>query len=134
MVPESASEAYLSTSPWNQFATIETLSGGTTERLKCATPAISFKNGELSFTCETEGVTYKDSITSPSGSSGSFGTGSVSLGSCVTVSVYATKAGYTNSETTTLALPISMKGDMNDDGEVNVADHVELSKIILNQE
>ena len=134
VVPESASEAYLSTSPWNQFATIETLTGGMTERLKCATPAISFKNGELSFTCETEGVTYKYSITSPSGSSGSVGTGSVSLGSCVTVSVYATKAGYTNSETTTLALPISMKGDMNDDGEVNVADHVELSKIILNQE
>ena len=30
--------------------------------------------------------------------------------------------------------PKAVRGDVNDDGEVNVADHVELSKIILNQE
>ena len=133
MVPESASEAYLSTSPWNQFATIETLEGGSTERLKCATPTISFTNGQLSFSCETEGVTYKYSISSLGGGSGtSTGSGSVNLGSGVTVSVYATKTGYSNSDTATLTLPISMKGDVNGDGQVNAADHVELTNIIMN--
>jgi len=133
MVPESASEAYLSTSPWNQFATIETLEGGSTERLKCATPTISFTNGQLSFSCETEGVTYKYSISSLGGGSGtSTGSGSVNLGSGVTVSVYATKTGFSNSDTATLTLPISMKGDVNGDGQVNAADHVELTNIIMN--
>ncbi len=133
MVPESASEAYLSTSLWNQFATIETLEGGSTERLKCATPTISFNKGQITFTCETEGVTYNYSISSLGGGSGtSTGSGSVNLGSGVTVSVYATKTGYSNSDTATLTLPISMKGDVNGDGQVNAADHVELTNIIMN--
>ena len=131
MVPESASEAYLSTSPWNQFATIETLEGGSTERLKCATPTISFNKGQITFTCETEGVTYNYSISSLSGGSGT-STGSVNIDSNVTVSVYATKTGYSNSDTATLTLPISMKGDVNGDGQVNAADHVELTNIIMN--
>ena len=134
VVPESASEAYLSNTLWNQFETIETQSGGTTERLRCATPAIVFKNGDLSFTCKTPGVTYKYTLTCPSNDIGSVGAGSVSVGSGVTVSVYATKTGYTNSETTTATLPISMKGDVNGDGEVNIADHVELTEIIMNQQ
>lgn len=134
VVPESASEAYLSTSPWNQFDSIETQSGGTTERLRCATPSIIFKNGQLSFTCKTTGVTYKYTITCPSNDIGSVGAGSVYVGSGVTVSVYATKTGYTNSDTTTATLPISMKGDVNGDGEVNVADHVELTGIIMDQQ
>ncbi len=134
VVPESASEAYLSTSPWNQFDSIETQSGGTTERLRCATPSIIFKNGQLSFTCKTTGVTYKYTITCPSNDIGSVGAGSVYVGYGVTVSVYATKTGYTNSDTTTATLPISMKGDVNGDGEVNVADHVELTGIIMDQQ
>ena len=53
------------------------------------------------------------------------------------VSVYAAKTGYINSETATAEFNISsdiiMSGDVNNDGKVNVADHVKLSEIIMNQ-
>ena len=51
------------------------------------------------------------------------------------VTVYATKAGYNNSDAATIEIQANsgVKGDVDGDGKVNVADHVELSKIILNQ-
>ena len=56
----------------------------------------------------------------------------------VTISVYASKDGYSLSDTATKVVKLSdvggKRGDLNGDGEVNVADHVELSKIILNQQ
>jgi hypothetical protein len=61
--------------------------------------------------------------------------GEITLTNKYTVSVYATKDGYDKSDTATLDIIGSAGafGDLNEDGEVNVADHVELSKIILNQ-
>ena len=53
-----------------------------------------------------------------------------------TVSVYASKEGYTDSEVASKSFQVAgagKKGDVNGDGDVNVADHVELSKIILGQ-
>ena len=61
--------------------------------------------------------------------------GEITLTNKYTVSVYATKDGYDKSDTATLDIIGSAGafGDLNEYGEVNVADHVELSKIILNQ-
>ena len=51
------------------------------------------------------------------------------------VSVYASKEGYENSDTVTSEINIKgIHGDLNGDGIVNVADHVELSSIIMSQE
>ena len=132
-VQETAKATYLATSPWNLFATIETLVGGPVEEQKCATPTITFQNGQLIFACDTEGVTYSYTITCPSSTSNNNDTGVVNLGSTVTVSVSASKTGYRISDTATKTLTISTRGDVDGDGEVNVADHVELSDIIMNQ-
>ncbi len=99
---------------------------------KCATPTISMENDKLKFSCETEGVTFYYTTIGLDKKSGN---GSeMSLVSKYQVSVYAAKDGYDNSNTTTMDITVggnNIKGDINNDGAVNVADHVALSNIIM---
>ena len=64
----------------------------------------------------------------------------INLSHTYVISVYATKDGYEPSDVATKEITISgessgqessVKGDVNGDGEVNVADHVALSDIIM---
>ena len=68
----------------------------------CAKPTISYANGKLTFYCETEGVTCQSTITDTD--IASYSTNEVKLGVTYIISVYATKAGYENSEVTTATL------------------------------
>ena len=58
-VPESKTGYYQTTEPWSKFGKVLTLSGETPEEpeepKKCATPSISYSDGQLQFSCETEG-------------------------------------------------------------------------------
>ena len=105
-VPVGTKEKYKSTEGWKDFLFIEegTGSGGgtTPEPEQCAKPTISYANGKLMFSCATDGATCQYTITDSDIKSG-IGD-EVEL--CVTyqVSVYATKAGYNNSETATATL------------------------------
>ena len=111
---------------------------------KCATPTIKAENGILKFECATEGVEFhynvqlsSDYETSYSGTynkANDSGINGVEL-PYATISVYASKSGYSLSDTATLTVKLSngKLGDLNGDGEVNVADHVVLSSIILDQ-
>ena len=103
-------------------------------RGKCALPTISIENGKVRFGCETEGVTYHYNIVSLGSKSGEGN--EVQLKNTYSVTVYATKEDYINSDSVTAEVESvgGLKGDVNNDGIVDVADHVELSKIILNQE
>lgn len=110
-------------------ATIET-----GEVLICAKPEIKYVDGKISFTCATEGAVCHWNIASRSSGTGF----EVTTNPKVTISVYATKEGYINSSMATMQIAISgnavgIKGDVDGNGVVNVADHVELSKIIMNQ-
>lgn len=54
-----------------------------------------------------------------------------------TITVYASKEGYIDSEVARASFLVAgagKKGDVNGDNKVDVADHVELSKIIMGQE
>ena len=105
-VPVGTKEKYKNTDGWKDFLFIEegTGSGGgtTPEPEQCAKPTISYANGKLMFSCATDGATCQYTITDRDIKSG-IGD-EVEL--CVTyqVSVYATKAGYNNSETATATL------------------------------
>ena len=109
---------------------------------KCATPTMKVNNGILSFECATEGVEYHYQAISDGGfgnetytydKDNDGGINGIILPT-ITISVYASKKGYTPSDTATKTYKYSgQKGDLNGDGAVNVADHVELSNIILNQ-
>lgn len=90
---------------------------------KCATPTITFVDGELVFSCETEGVEYQWEITVEDARKGN--SSNVSLTGVYTVSVFATKAGCDNSGVATMEFCVGAGDevcDVNKDGVVDVAD------------
>ena len=99
-VPGSALSSYQTTAPWSGFGTIKALEG--TEAKKCEKPVISYANGELDFTCSTEGVEFASEIKCDDVKK--FNTSKVSLSACYDISVTATKAGYDNSDVATAKL------------------------------
>ena len=99
-VPEGSIDAYKATSPWSKFGTIVALDGDTPEPPKpekCATPSISYANGKLKFSCETEGAECVTVITD-SDIKTHYGN-EISLTATYNLTVYATKTDYENSDT-----------------------------------
>ena len=101
-VPGSALSLYQATAPWSGFGTIKALGGTEPETKKCEKPVISYANGELDFTCSTEGVEFASEIKCKDVNK--FNTSKVSLSACYDISVTATKAGYDNSDVATAKL------------------------------
>ena len=101
-VPASAINEYKTTEPWSSFGTFKILEGTEIETKKCEAPTIAYKDGELSFTCATEGVEYVSEVNSTDVSK--FYTSTVALTACYDIKVYATKAGYGNSDVATAKL------------------------------
>ena len=127
---KSALDDYKVTWPWSDFAVYEFIKEGDKEQ--CAKPTISCNNGKLIFSCDTEGVEYHWNISSPNTA---LGTGSeVTFEPTVIVSVYASKDGYDDSDTTTMEIKgVSSHGDANGDGEVNITDVTYVIDIINQQ-
>ena len=104
-VPVGTIEKYRSAPGWNNFLFIEEGTGGggvTPTPQKCEKPSISYSKGKLTFHSATEGAAYQYSITDSDIKSGN--AQDVQLGVTYIISVYATKAGYENSETATATL------------------------------
>ena len=99
-VPGYSLSLYQATAPWSGFGTIKALEG--TEAKKCEKPVVSYNNGELIFTCSTEGVEFASEIKCDDVKK--FNTSKVSLSACYDISVTATKAGYDNSDVATAKL------------------------------
>ncbi len=90
---------------------------------KCATPTIAFVDGKLTFSCETEDVEFTYEVTNTDVKKGNGN--EVTIGGTYKVSVYATKAGYDDSDVATLEFTLGAGGkvcDVNKDGAVDVAD------------
>ena len=103
-VPKGTIDKYKATDGWKDFLFIEEGTGGgdTPTTQKCEKPTISYENGKLTFTSETEGAVCQYSITDTDIKAGSGN--EVQLGVTYNISVYATKSGYENSETATATL------------------------------
>jgi hypothetical protein len=101
-VPANSVNAYKAADPWKNFKSIVAIDGETPTTQKCEKPTISYNNGELSFASETEGATFISTISDADISS--YSTSTVQLGITYTISVYATKSGYDNSDVTTATL------------------------------
>lgn len=126
-IPEGSVDLYKATDPWSRFGTLKPFSGEGGEEgeqeepKKCEKPTISYRHGELSFASATEGVDFVSDI---SDTDIKMHNGSkVNLSVTYTVSVYATKAGYENSETAIATLcwiDVDPKTEGIDNGVANV--------------
>lgn len=114
------------------FSCIKAITGSSSGKLTA--PTITIESGVLKFDCGTNDAEYRYSITYPESNENMTGN-NVLMPTSFTVSVFAVKSGYEKSDIATKEFTIvnGVKGDLTGEGEVNVADHVELSKIILNQ-
>ena len=126
-VPNSTIDNYKTSAPWSSFGNIvvveENILG------LCATPTINYANGKVRFACETEGVVYVPMVTvSPNQQLTS---DELEIGGTFTVSVYAMKEGYFNSDIATMTINMSQMGDVNADGELNAADITAVVNAIL---
>ena len=101
-VPEASKEKYMSTDPWRRFMSFKSLTDDDPDEQKCAEPTISYHHGKLTFYCETEDAVCQSTITNADITS--YSGNEVQLGVTYHISVYATKAGYKNSETVTATL------------------------------
>ena len=131
-VPAASLSNYSNAEPWKNFASKVAIDGGEIPQTqKCAKPTITFNDGKLTFSCATQGVEYISEITAPAMTKKY--DNEISLGSTYTVTVYATKVGYINSDKASIEIQANsgIKGDLTEDGKVDVADHVELSNIIM---
>ena len=124
-VPESKAEYYQTTEPWSKFGKILTLSGDTPSAPeKCATPTISYADGKLQFSCETEGAECYYSLNCPDVKTGvkvSEGQ-NVTLSACYDITCYAKAEGYDNSDVATAKLYwLPSSGTLEGDNINNVA-------------
>ena len=133
--PEASISSYQSTNPWNKFSSFKTLSGEDVEMKQCNKPLITFADGKLIFTCDTEGAECVATITDADIKT-HYGN-EIPLTMTYTVSVYATKEGYKNSDVVTKIIDLTgtagsgVYGDVNGDGVVNAADVVKVTNIIM---
>ena len=103
-VPKGTIDKYKATDGWKDFLFIEEGTGGgdTPTTQECEKPTISYENGKLTFSSATDGAVCQYSITDTDIKAGSGN--EVQLVVTYTISVYATKSGYENSETATATL------------------------------
>jgi hypothetical protein len=102
-VPSGSIGAYKTTAPWSDFKQIVPAKDQTPEDAeKCATPTISYKNGQLAYSCKTEGVQFMSEI--KDADIKSHFTSTISLTATYNISVYASKTGYKDSDVATATL------------------------------
>jgi len=102
-VPAGTIGKYKATEGWKKFVFIEEGNGNNpSDKDKCEKPTISYTNGKLTFNSATEGAICQSTITDSDIKT--YSSNEVQLGVTYEISVYATKAGYENSETVTATL------------------------------
>lgn len=115
-VPAASIDSYKATAPWSSFGKIVGLSGEEPEQPeveKCATPVVTYAEGKLSFSCETEGAEFVTDITSNDFKK--HYDAEIELSATYNIKVFATKANCENSDTVNVALVWVENGDVNED-------------------
>ena len=101
-VPDASTNSYHESAPWSEFGTIKGLSGEELKVNKCETPTIAYTDGELQFSCATEGAEFVSRISDEDIKE--YNDSKVKLNVTYNISVYATAAGYENSDAATATI------------------------------
>jgi len=109
--------------PWKNFENVE---GSSTEQ--CAKPTIEYAGGKLKFSCTTPGATIISKITIDD--TGESSENEVVLSKNYRVTAYSKKDGMRRSETVTETFQF-MDGDVDLDGEVDIADAVRIVNLVV---
>ena len=115
-VPDASVESYKATAPWSRFGKIVGLSGEepeVSEVEKCATPVVTYAEGKLSFSCETEGAEFVTDITSSDFKK--HYDAEIELSATYNIEVFAAKANCENSDTVSVALVWVENGEVNEE-------------------
>ena len=137
-VPAAFINYYKTKEPWKYFKNFKTIEEQ--QLPKCSTPTISFDKSGLVFNCETPDVEYSYEIKNTDVKKGVADGNRVELNPVYTITYYAMKAGFENSDVATATIrwrngsPVfqgfvkvdagegALWGDVNIDGQVDVAD------------
>jgi hypothetical protein len=124
--------SYSDTEPWKNFKNKVAVEDPV---LTCETPTITVDGNSIKFECNTTDVIFHYTLSSFDAKSGTTSSG-IEVNNNYTITVYASKEGYIDSEVARANCQIigGKFGDLTGDGFVDVADHVKLSEIIMNQE
>ena len=115
-VPDASVYSYKATAPWSSFGKIVGLSGEEPEQPeveKCATPVVTYAEGKLSFSCETEGAKFLTNVVAEDAKK--YYDAEIELSATYNIEVFATKANYENSDTVSVALVWVENGDVNEE-------------------
>lgn len=133
-VPKGSQPAYKAADYWKEFKQIVELENGVP--LKCEKPIITLlANSKIKVESATEGATCVTNITASNAEPLTDREISINTPLVVyTVTSYATKEGYNDSEVATATFRYEKsEGDMNGDGNLNITDVIHLVNMILGQ-
>ena len=111
-VPDASIDSYKPKTPWSSFGKIVGLSGGEPEQPeveKCATPVVTYVDGCLEITCETEGAEFITDIAD--NDIKKHYESKIELSATYNIEVFAVKANCENSDTVSVALVWVENGD-----------------------
>ena len=115
-VPDASVDSYKATAPWSSFGKIVGLSGEEPEQPeveKCATPVVTYAEGKLSFSCETEGAEFVTNVVAEDAKK--YYDAEIELSATYNIEVFATKANCENSDTVNVALVWVENGDVDEE-------------------
>ena len=115
-VPDASIGSYKATSPWSSFGKIVALSGEEPELPeveKCAAPVVTYAEGKLSFSCETEGANYVTKLVAEDAKE--YYDAEIELSATYNIEVFATKANCENSDTVSVALVWVENGNVDEE-------------------
>ena len=118
-VPDASIDSYKAKSPWSKFGKIVGLSGEEPEQPevpeveKCATPVVTYAEGKLSFSCETEGAEFVTNVVAEDAKK--YYEAEIELSATYNIEIFATKANCENSDTVSVALVWVENGNVDEE-------------------
>ena len=115
-VPDASIDIYKARAPWSGFGKIVGLSGEEPEQPeveKCATPVVTYAEGKLSFSCETEGAEFVTNVVAEDAKK--HYVSKIEFSATYNIEVFATKANCENSDTVSVALVWVENGEVNEE-------------------